>query len=283
MNTFAELGLSKQALVCLNSIGFSEPTEIQSKTIGHMLNRRDVMASAQTGSGKTAAYALPLIDWLGRRNKQCRALILAPTRELALQVKVEFDRFGAHAHIKLLVLYGGTGYNKQMRELRSDPDIIVATAGRLLDFIERRMVDLSMVEMLVLDEADRLLDFGFLPQIRKIIDRLPKQRQTAMFSATFDARIERLSKDYMINPVRVTVRSERIEPSSIDQQFHKTNESEKEALLLKLIGNAGQGSVLVFTKTRRKARTVAARLRSCCSTGARDSQRYQPKSKRKNT
>lgn len=262
LNTFAALGLSKQALECLSSIGFAEPTEIQSKAIGPLLEGCDVMASAQTGSGKTAAYALPLIDKLGRGNRQCRALILVPTRELALQVKVELERFGAHARIKTSVLYGGTGYDRQMRELRAGADVIVATPGRLIDFIQRRIVDLSLIEFLVLDEADRLLDLGFAPQIRKIIDRIPRQRQTAMFSATFDLRVERLSKDYLIDPVRVTVRAERIEPSSIDQQFHKTNETEKDALLLKLIGDAGQGSVLVFTKTRRKAKKVAARLRA---------------------
>ncbi|HEY9759700.1 MAG TPA: DEAD/DEAH box helicase [Oculatellaceae cyanobacterium] len=262
MISFAELGLSKQALACLNTIGFSEPTEIQAKAIGPMLDGRDVMASAQTGSGKTAAYALPLIDRLERRVKRCRALILVPTRELALQVKAEFERFGAHTQIKVSALYGGTGYDKQARELRAVPDVIVATPGRLGDFIQRRMADVSRVETLILDEADRLLDFGFLPQITKIIDRIPEQRQTAMFSATFDLRVQRLAKDYLVEPVRVVVQADRIEPSSIEQQFHRTSESEKDALLLKLIGDAGEGSVLVFTKTRRKAKTVAARLRA---------------------
>lgn len=262
MDTFAELGLSKQTLACLTKIGFTQPTEIQSKAIQPMLDNCDVMASAHTGSGKTAAYALPLIDRLGTRKKVCRALVLVPTRELALQVKVQFDRFSANAHIKTSVLYGGTGYEKQTRELSACPDVIVATPGRLFDFMQRGMVDLSMVEMLILDEADRLLDLGFAPQIRKIVDRVPRQRQTAMFSATIDLRVERLSKDYLTDPIRVTVREERIEPSSIDQQFHKTSETEKEALLLKLIGDAGQGSVLVFTKTRHKARKVAARLRA---------------------
>ncbi len=262
MNSFANLGLSKQALECLSTIGFAEPTEIQSKAIGPMLAGRDVMASAQTGSGKTAAYVLPLIDRLGKRDKRCRALILVPTRELALQVRAEFERFGANAQLKTCVLYGGTGYGKQTRELQAKPDVIVATPGRLLDFIQRRMVDLAAVQMLILDEADRLLDLGFAPQIRKVVDRLPKQRQTAMFSATFDLRVERLAKDYLVEPVRVTVRTERIEPISIDQQFHKTSEPEKEALLLKLIGDAGEGSVLVFTKTRHKAKKVAARLRA---------------------
>ncbi|HEY9789699.1 MAG TPA: DEAD/DEAH box helicase [Candidatus Obscuribacterales bacterium] len=262
MNSFAELGLSKQALACLSSINFSEPTEIQVKAIGPMLEGRDVMASAQTGSGKTAAYVLPIIDRLQTHRRACRALVLVPTRELALQVKVEFDRFGANAQLRTCVLYGGAGYDKQTRELRAGPDVIVATPGRLNDFLARRMVDLSKIETLVLDEADRLLDLGFAPQIRKIVDRIPLKRQTALFSATFDLRVERLSKEYMFEPVRVAARAARIEPSSIDQKFHKTSETEKEALLLKLIGDAGEGSVLVFTKTRRKATKVAARLRA---------------------
>ncbi len=262
MNTFVELGLSKQALARLKGIGFTEPTEIQSKAIRPMLDGCDVMASAQTGSGKTAAYALPVIDRLGKRAKTCRALVLLPTRELALQVKAEFERFGAHGQIKTSVLYGGTGYGNQTRELRAGPDVIVATPGRLLDFIQRRMVDLSTVEMLILDEADRLLDLGFAPQIRKVIERVPTRRQTAMFSATFDLRVERLAKEYLTDPVRVGVCAKRIEPASIEQQFHKTNEDEKDALLLKLISDAGQGSILVFTRTRRKAKKVAARLRA---------------------
>lgn len=262
MNTFAELGLSKQALICLDKLGFAEPTEIQSKAIGPMLANRDVMASAQTGSGKTAAYALPVLERLGTRTKKCRALVLVPTRELALQVKVQFERFSALTQIKTTVLYGGTGYDKQTRELRAGPDIIVATPGRLQDFMQRGMVNLSTIQMLILDESDRLLDLGFAPQIRNIVQKLPRKRQTAMFSATIDLRVERLSKDYLTDPVRVAARAERIEPASIDQQFHQTTETEKNALLLKVISDAGEGSVLVFTKTRHKARKLAAHLRA---------------------
>ncbi len=261
MSTFAELGLSKQALATLNRIGFTEPTEIQSQAIPPMLEKLDVMASAQTGSGKTAAYVLPLIEHLERRDRTCRALILVPTRELALQVKVQMDRFSTFTQLKTTLLYGGTGYDKQIHQLRAGPDVIVATPGRLIDFINRRMVDLSKIELLVLDEADRLLDFGFLPQIRTIINQIPEQRQTALFSATIDVRVERLARDYMNHPVRVASETEQLEPSSIDQNFHRTSESGKEALLLQVISDAGKGSVLVFTRTRRKAKSVALMLR----------------------
>ncbi len=261
MNTFADLGLSKRALVSLNKVGFTEPTEIQSKAIPPMLEQLDVMASAQTGSGKTAAYVLPLVEHLERRNKVCRALVLVPTRELAIQVKEQVDRFTAHDQLKTILLYGGTGYEKQIRGLRAFPDVIVATPGRLIDFINRGMADLSMVELLILDEADRLLDFGFMPQIRKIIDQIPTQRQTALFSATIDEGVSKLAKEYMKHPVRLAVDAEKLDPSTIDQQFHKTSESEKEDLLYKIIEDAGKGSVLVFARTRRKAKTLAASLR----------------------
>lgn len=262
MKTFAELGLSKHILVCLNGIGFSAPTEIQAKAIPPLLSGRDVMASAQTGSGKTGAYALPLVELLAKRSKRCRALILVPTRELALQVKAEFDRFSGRSHLRTTVLYGGTGYGKQINELRACPDVIVATPGRLFDFIQRGMADLSQVQALVLDEADRLLDMGFHPQVRAIVDYVPTKRLTAMFSATIDERIERLAGEFLDNPVRVAAVTNQVEPASIDQRFHKTNETEKEALLKQVIGDAGQGSVLVFTKTRRKATNVAAKLRA---------------------
>lgn len=261
MNTFTELGLSNQALIRLEQIGFKEPTEIQAKTVGILLAGQDIMASAQTGSGKTAAYALPIIERLGAPNKKCRALVLAPTRELALQVRNEFDRFIAPGTLKTALLHGGIGYGKQIREIRRGADIVVATPGRLIDFIEQRMIDLKNVQVLVLDEADRLMDLGFMPQVRNVAKRLPKERQTVMFSATVDHRIEALAQEFLQNPARIAAKQEQIEPASIEQKFHNINEFDKDRLLLELINQAGEGSVLVFTKTRQKASWVANRLR----------------------
>ncbi len=261
MSTFTQLGLSKPAVARIEEIGFKEPTEIQAKSIGTIIAGADLMGSAETGSGKTAAYALPMIDFLRSPERNFRALILVPTRELALQVQAEFERFLPPRTCRTAAIYGGCGYGKQIRDLQRNPAIIVATPGRLIDFLDQKMVDLSGVQCLVLDEADRLMDLGFMPQVRKIVGRLPKKRQTVMFSATFDQRIERLAQEYLRNPVRVEIARERLEPISIEQRFHQIQEGEKDVLLLEVVKQAGDGSVLVFTRTRRKAATVARRLR----------------------
>ncbi len=261
MNTFAELGLSKRALTSLEEAGFTSPTEIQCKTIGLVGAGKDIVASAQTGSGKTIAYALPIIDLLGTRQGKTRALIMVPTRELAIQVKDELDRFGKTSSLRTAVLYGGTGYDKQLRQLRSGADIIVATPGRLLDCVNRQYADLSAVRALVLDEADRLLDMGFMPQIRKVISFVPKERQTLMFSATIDVRMHHLAAEFLRNPVIVKANAAQIEPSSIDQKFHYIDDFDKDDLLLKLLQEPEMDSVLIFTSTRRKAKWVADRLR----------------------
>jgi ATP-dependent RNA helicase DeaD len=261
LSTFAELGLSKPAVARIEAIGFKEPTEIQKKTIATIIAGADLMGSAETGSGKTAAYALPIIDLLKSPARVCQALVLVPTRELAIQVQAEFDRFLSSREFRTIAVYGGCGYGKQISELRRNPAIVVATPGRLLDLIARRLVNLASIQCLVLDEADRLMDLGFMPQVRKIIACLPKQRQTIMFSATVDDRIERLAQEYLRKPVRVQVRQERLEPISIKQEFHRIKEGEKDNLLLQLVQQEGVGSVLVFTRTRRKADTVARRLR----------------------
>jgi ATP-dependent RNA helicase RhlE len=261
LSTFAELGLSKPAVARIEEIGFKEPTEIQAKTIATIIAGADLMGSAETGSGKTAAYALPIIERLQSPGKDCRALILVPTRELAIQVQAEFDRFLPPRTCRTAAIYGGCGYGKQIGELRRNPAIVVATPGRLLDLLGQKFLDLSKVQCLVLDEADRLMDLGFMPQVRKIVARLPKERQTVMFSATFDRRIEQLAQEFLRNPVRIEVKRERLEPLSIKQEFHQIKEGEKDDLLLQLVKEDGIGSVLVFTRTRRKAKSVARRLR----------------------
>ncbi len=261
MTTFTELGLSKSAVERIEQIGFKQPTEIQTGTIATILSGKDLMGSAETGSGKTAAYALPIIEQLPASAKGCSALVLVPTRELATQVKVEFDRFMNLPRSRTAAIYGGCGYGKQLADLRRNPAVIVATPGRLLDLLDRQQLNLAAVRCLVLDEADRLMDLGFMPQVRKIISVLQKNRQTVMFSATFDERIERLAKEYLRDPVRVQVQHERIEPQSIEQTFHRVMEDEKGGLLAELVNKAGSGSVLVFTRTRRRAKSVARRLR----------------------
>ena len=263
MGNFAELGLSKPIVRIVEEIGYTEPTDIQNKTIPLILSGRDIMASAQTGSGKTAAYALPVIDCLEEASNKPRALILVPTRELALQVEAQFVLFGKYAKLKTVTLYGGTGYEKQTRLLRRGVDVIVATPGRLMDHVDQKTADLSGIEILVLDEADRMLDMGFLPQVRRILSKLTKDRQTLMFSATIDKRVERIAAEYLNTPATVRVNTKQVEPTEIEQKIFRVNEFGKDALLAKLIQDKelNMASVIVFTKTRRKATWVKSRLR----------------------
>jgi ATP-dependent RNA helicase RhlE len=261
LTKFIELGLSKPISAALNEMGFTQPTEIQDKTIPHILSGLDVLASAQTGSGKTAAYALPIIECLDEPESKPRALILAPTRELALQVEKQFQMFAKYSKLKAVTVYGGSGYEKQTRELKRGVDIVVATPGRLLDLVENKICDLSRVEILVLDEADRLLDMGFMPQVRKVISKLSPERQTLMFSATIDRRVEHLASEFQMNPITVRANSAHIEPAEIEQKLFNVNEFGKDALLAQLIKDSNMDSVLVFTRTRRRATWVMNRLR----------------------
>ncbi len=261
MTNFCELGLSKPTIRALEEFGYTEPTEIQNKTIPVILAGRDLMASAQTGSGKTAAFALPIIDCLEEPADKPRALVLAPTRELAVQVEEQFENFAKFSKLRTVTLYGGVGYDKQIKSLTRGVDIIVATPGRLFDHITRKTCDLAGIEILVLDEADRMLDMGFMPQVRKIIQKLSKERQTLMFSATIDSQVERLASEYLVEPITVRANAKQIEPSEIEQKFFYVSEFEKDALLAQLIKEHKMNSVLVFTKTRRKAAWVKNRLR----------------------
>jgi superfamily II DNA/RNA helicase len=256
-----ELGLSGPVLKSLKDIGFVEPTDIQRQTIGIALNGRDVVASAHTGSGKTAAYGLPLVDMLEERDESPRALVLVPTRELAMQVSEQLKLFAKHNKLRVATLYGGTSYHTQRNSLERGVDVIVATPGRLIDFMESKTVSLATIEVLVLDEADRMMDMGFMPQVRRIINRVPTERQTMMFSATIDDRIERLASTFCMEPAIVRVNTEELEPDTIEQRVINVHEFAKDDLLFRLLQEFGDSSVLVFTGTRRKATWVTDRLR----------------------
>lgn len=260
MTTFSQLGLSRPLVVALEKIGFSQPTPIQLKSIPEILAGRDLMASAQTGSGKTAAYALPILECLLDPEKMPRALVISPTRELALQTQEQFEKFGSELDLQSVAVYGGTGFDSQTRALKKGVDIVVATPGRLLDHVERKHVDLSAVEILVLDEADRLLDMGFMPQVRRIVSGLSSERQTLMFSATIDEQVERIAAQYLREPITVRVNPDQVEPSEISQVVYRVNEFDKDNLLVKLIKENEMPSVLVFTRTRMRADWVCDRL-----------------------
>lgn len=220
------------------------------------------MASAQTGSGKTAAYALPIIDRFEKNSAKrvTKALVLVPTRELALQVKEQFERFGVH--LRTVAIYGGTGYFGQTKSLKKGADVIVATPGRLMDLMQQKVADLSTVKTLVLDEADRLMDMGFMPQVRKIVSQLPAQRQTLMFSATIDKRVEQIAANYLKEPVIVRSSEKQIDAASIEQKIHFLHEFKKDDFLLQLLGQMSETAVLIFTQTRRKASWVTGRLKA---------------------
>lgn len=262
MTKFSELGLSKLICNTLKKCNYEQPTEIQTKAIPRILAGEDLMASAQTGSGKTAAYALPIIECLDEAEKIPRALILVPTRELCLQVEEQFTIFSEQRNLKAVTIYGGVGYDKQVDKLKKGTDIIVATPGRLLDLVEQKSANLANIEILVLDEADRLLDMGFMPQIRRIIAGLSKERQTLMFSATIDSKVQSLAAQYLNDPHIVRVNALQIEAKEIDQHVYHVHEFDKDALLLNLIQSSGMESVLVFTRTKRKAAWVKDRLRA---------------------
>ncbi|MCA0313235.1 MAG: DEAD/DEAH box helicase [Candidatus Melainabacteria bacterium] len=294
MISFSELGLSKPVVAALSELGYEYPTEIQAGTAQYILSGLDVMASAQTGSGKTGAFALPVIECLDEPDEQPRCLVLTPTRELALQVEEEFRKFCKYKKLKTATVYGGTAFAKQIAALKKPVDVIVATPGRLLDCVEHKYVNLSKVEILILDEADRLLDLGFMPQLRKIISKLPKDRQTLMFSATLEGKVAAIASDYMQNPVTVRVNTERLDVESIDQRFVHVKEYDKDEKLIELLSaiqsdkdieiaksaaakeakskkaskddepdevELRTDSVLIFTGTKRKASWVKDRLR----------------------
>lgn len=258
---FSDLGLSKPVVRVLEQLNFVTPTPVQVQAIPPIISGRDVVASAQTGSGKTAAYALPILDCLQESEGYPRALVIVPTRELAGQVESQFKLFAMNTNITAVPVYGGTGFEQQTKALRKGVDVIVATPGRLLDHIERGNVNVGNIEILVLDEADRLLDMGFMPQVRRIITKLSTDRQTLMFSATIDERVEYIASQYLVEPVVIRVNTEQIEPQEIEQKIYHVHEFDKDALLVRLLSELEMSSVVVFTGTRMRADWVYDRLR----------------------
>ena len=245
--TFSILGLSPEIVSTIEKIGFVHPTPIQAAIIPTSLTGRDVIGLAQTGSGKTAAFVLPLAEKLVH-GRGVRGLILAPTREIALQTKAFLDIFGRHHDLKTACLIGGVKMKPQLDELRAGPDIIVATPGRLMDHVKRRTTAIDKIEVLVLDEADHMLDLGFLPQIREILKRVPRERQTLMFSATMPDSIEMIARDFMNNPVRVDITPVGA-AEGITHRLYLVKEADKRNALLALLQQE-LGSTLVFTRRK---------------------------------
>ena len=260
---FASLGLSEPLLRAVAEQGYDQPSPIQAKAIPAVLEGRDVMAAAQTGTGKTAGFTLPLLQRLdgGRRApRQARALVLTPTRELAAQVGDSVATYGRHLSSRSTVVFGGVGINPQIQALKGGVDVLVATPGRLLDLHQQGAVRFDELEVLVLDEADRMLDMGFIHDIRKVLRLLPAQRQTLMFSATFSNEIRTLAKTLVRNPVEVDVSPRNSTAERVLQWIVPVDKNRKAPLLVKLINDGGWFQVLVFTRTKHGANKLAKQL-----------------------
>lgn len=253
ITSFHALGLSEPVLRNLTKAGFIEPTAIQAEAIPHALAGRDVLGCAQTGTGKTAAFVIPLIERLAAEpSGHPRALILVPTRELAIQIQDTIDTLGRHTNVYATTLVGGADMQAQVRGLRQHPNILVATPGRLLDHMWNGTVNLAQMKILVLDEADRMLDMGFAPQINQILDALPEERQTLLFSATMPDDLNRLAQANVKNPVRVMVARPATTADGITQAVHHTTHDSKPTLLVSLLQKERE-TVLVFTRTKHRA------------------------------
>ena len=251
--TFNTLGVSETLLRDLTKAGFLNPTSIQAQAIPHALQGRDVLGCAQTGTGKTGAFVVPMIERLAAGPKgKPRALVLVPTRELAIQVQGVIDQLGRSSRIYATTLVGGADMQAQVRGLRQNPDILVATPGRLLDHMWNGTVSLLPMQILVMDEADRMLDMGFAPQINQILEAMPEERQTLLFSATMPADLNQLARASVKNPVHVMVAKPATTASGVTQAVHHTTHDSKVNLLVSLLGQ-DKDSVLVFTRTKHRA------------------------------
>ncbi|MBP5998176.1 MAG: DEAD/DEAH box helicase [Azonexus sp.] len=265
---FTDLGLKAELLRAVGEQGYDTPTPIQQQAIPAVMTGQDLMATAQTGTGKTAGFTLPILhrlasgpnDRLTRISKTPRVLVLVPTRELAIQVEESVRTYGKHLPINSLAVFGGVGINPQIANLRRGVDILVATPGRLLDHVQQRTVDLSKIEIFVLDEADRMLDMGFIRDIRKVIALLPKQRQNLMFSATFSPEIRELAAGLLHHPVSVDVAARNTAAETVTQRVIETDREKKKELLCHLFATRGWHQVLVFARTKHGADALARTL-----------------------
>ncbi|NGX56820.1 MAG: ATP-dependent RNA helicase RhlE [Candidatus Anoxychlamydiales bacterium] len=263
--SFDSLGLSTELVRAVLEKGYSKPTSIQLQSIPVILKGLDIMGRAQTGTGKTAGFTLPLLHLLNKRSQNSaqrspRALILTPTRELAAQVAESVDTYGKYLSLKSITVFGGVNIKPQIAKLRRGVDILVATPGRLLDLANQKTVDLSKIEILVLDEADRMLDMGFIHDVKKIINLLPKKRQNLLFSATFSKNIMRLADNLLNSPTMIEVAKNNLEAEQIEQLIYPVDRKRKSELLTHLINTKKWAQVLVFTRTKHGANRLATYL-----------------------
>ena len=262
---FESLGVEETFLRALGEVGYTHPTPIQAQAIPHLLQGKDLLGIAQTGTGKTAAFALPLLQRLYEEdfepNSRCpRALILAPTRELALQIHAELESFGRHTDLRHTFIIGGVGQNPQKKALLRGIDVLVATPGRLLDLAGQRAVDLSEVDVLILDEADRLLDMGFIRDVKRIIAMTPNSRQSLLFSATMPREVATLAREFLKDPIQVDVSPKEVTVKVIDQRVVIVDNRDKQFVLEKLLNDENVTRAIVFTRTKHGANKVTKKL-----------------------
>jgi len=266
--SFSELGLAPELLRAVAHEGYTEPTPVQSESIPLVLAGRDVLAGAQTGTGKTAAFVLPILQRLTSKHaytqtsgrRPIRVLIVTPTRELCLQVEESVRTYGRERPVRSLAIFGGMPFDPQVRRLLQAPEIVVATPGRLLDHVSQRTIDLSRVEVLVLDEADRMLDMGFIPDVRRIVNLLPRERQTLMFSATFSTQVKKLAADFLRQPAFVQVTPKNTASELVRQVVIGVDKGRKRDVLADLIRSGRIEQALVFTRTKHGAGRLAMQL-----------------------
>lgn len=259
--SFQTLGLSDPVLHGAQRMGYSDATPIQLRAIPVILSGKDLVASAQTGTGKTAAFALPVLSKLDHPEPRIRCLVLEPTRELAMQVETAFRDYMRFMHTEVSLIHGGVGYGKQRDDLARKCDVIVATPGRLLDHMQQGAVDLTGLKFLILDEVDRMLDMGFLPDVRRIVEKCPKERQTLLFSATIPEEIERLSSWCLKDPERIEIGARRSPAETVNHAFYPVAVTQKFDLLLALLSRTNFDSVLIFSRTKDGADRIARELK----------------------
>jgi ATP-dependent RNA helicase RhlE len=261
-STFADLGLHPEVLHAVLDAGYTHPTPIQAQAIPLALEGRDLIGLAQTGTGKTAAFTLPIVNQLMGGPNRVRALVLTPTRELAVQVDESFRRYAQYSGVRVLAVYGGVALEPQAKALKKGVDVIIATPGRLLDHLERQNVVFDDLEVLVLDEADRMLDMGFAPQINRVVAEIPKYRQTMLFSATMPPEVEALSRKYLRKPHVVQVGRRSMPAIGVTHAVYPVPRVRKTQLLTELLKNKAMDTVLIFTRTKHGADRVVRDLRS---------------------
>ena len=259
---FVALGLADETLSAIKDMGYKKPTPIQEKSIGAVLSGGDIIATAQTGTGKTAAFALPIVDKIKNCTENVSVLVLSPTRELASQTKEAFDNFSKYVDVKSLLVQGGVSMNRQIAELRSGVDVVVATPGRLLDLLKQREISLANLKYLVLDEVDRMFDMGFIEDVSAIIRRCPKKRQTLFFSATMPDAVLRLSSWALNNPEKIDVGIVHSPADTIEHYVYPVDAIQKYDLLVKLLEDLTYESLIVFTRTRIDADRITQWLES---------------------